>query len=579
MKGIAVILGNDRRDFFWLDQNFGMMASSPGRGLGFSLRFGGIFASAPFVVPSMQDRPVVVLARTREVHAEGEHSPVIRGVPHHGPGGGLLPLAQKLDIFGLGLDYAMYHKSFWGVFDEDDLGPWQNLGGVFTSAPAAIFWKGDRVDAFGLGTDHALYTKISHAGNWPQDWTRLGGTFTSPASLVLQGPNKLNVFVRGADYTLRGNQSDGTTWFGWQNHGGQLGSAPVAVSWGPDRIDIFAIFHDGALWHMWWDGQIWNEWESLGGDYVGEPAAVSWAPGRLDVVVTGVDKQLHHHWFEADTWSQPEVLNIGTTQGMAESPTMVSAAANRLEIFAPDNGGNIRIVTWDGVAWNAQSAGAQWRMPQRYHMSLDRVTALNTRGSVSDTDGVVLNVEAGNAKLLTRTQWIGDIGGPLHPKTAQTNLLVCDPVTVDLAEPMSLGYIVINNGSGDPTKVLAALASAGDALSVAGSQSMQAAISQAVASFTSTQIVGALTIAIPVLGTALAAIESWLLTKLTGVVLANCDGLVAVELRALMGRDLYILTGNGTHPVTVTVQHPGTDSEPGCGGNSDYEVTWTIRPL
>ncbi len=295
--------------------------------------------------------------------------------------------------------------------------------------------------------------------------------------------------------------------------------------------------------------------------------------------MTGVDKQLHHYWFEADTWSLPEVLNIGTAQGMAESPTMVSAAANRLEIFAPDNGGNIRIVTWDGMAWSVQSAGAQWRMPQRYHMSIDRVTAVTTRGSVSDTDGAVLNVEAGNAKLLTRTQWIGDIGGPLHPKTSQTNLLVCDPVTVDLAEPMSLGYIVINNGSGDPDKVLAALASAGDALSVAGSQSMQAAIAQGIASFTSTQIVGALMIAIPVLGSVLAVIEGWLLSKLTDVVLANCDGLVAVELRALMGRDLYILTGNGTHAVTVTVQHPGTDSATGCGGNSDYEVTWTIRPL
>jgi hypothetical protein len=198
---------------------------------------------------------------------------------------------------------------------------------------------------------------------------------------------------------------------------------------------------------------------------------------------------------------------------------------------------------------------------------------------VSDTDGVVLNVEAGNAKLLTRTQWIGDIGGPLHPKTVQTNLLVCDPVTVDLAEPMSFGYIVINNGAGDPAKVLAALASAGDALSVAGSQSMQADISQAVASFTSTQIVGALMISIPVLGTILAPIEAWLLGKLTNVVLANCDGLVAVELPSLMGRDLYMLTENGSKPVTMTVQHPGTDSNPGCGGNSRYEVTWTIRPL
>ncbi len=473
----------------------------------------------------------------------------------------------------------MYHKSFWGVFDQDELGPWQSLGGVFTSAPAAIFWKGDRVDAFGLGTDHALYMKTSHAGVWPANWTRLGGTFTSPASLVLQGSNKLNVFVRGADYTLRGNQTDGTTWFGWQNHAGQLASAPVTVSWGPDRIDIFAIFHDGALWHMWWDGQIWNEWESLGGDYVGEPAAASWAPGRLDVVVTGADKLLHHYWFEGDTWSLPEVLNIGTNQGMAESPTMVSASANHLEIFAPDRGGNIRIVTWNGSAWSVMSAGAHWRMPQRYHMSLDFVTASTTRGSVSDTDGAVFNIEAGNAKLLTRTQWIGDIGGPLHPKTSQTNLLVCDPVTIDLAEPMSLSYVVVNNGSGDPAKILAALAVAGDALSVAGSQSMQAEIGQGIASFVSTQIVGLTTISIPVLGSILSAIETWLLGKLTEIVFANCDGLVAVELRALMGRDLYILTGNGTHPVTVTVEHPGTDSSTGCGGNSHYKVTWTIRPL
>ncbi len=236
MKGIASTVGNmGRRDFFWLDQNFGMMASSPGRGLGFNLRFGGIFTSAPFVVASMQEKPVVVAAAVS--HTEASHSVAVESVVHRRPGDGLFPLAQKLDIFGLGLDYAMYHKAFWGAFDQDDLSPWQNLGGTFTSAPAAIFWKGDRVDAFGLGTDHALYTKTSHAGRWPQDWTRLGGTFTSPASLVLQGPNKLNVFVRGADYTLRGNQSDGATWFGWQNHGGQLGSAPATVSWGPDRID------------------------------------------------------------------------------------------------------------------------------------------------------------------------------------------------------------------------------------------------------------------------------------------------------------------------------------------------------
>ena len=40
---------------------------------------------------------------------------------------------------------------------------------------------------------------------------------------------------------------------------------------------------------------------------------------------------------------------------------------------------------------------------------------------------------------------------------------------------------------------------------------------------------------VPVVGSILAAIETWLLGKLTDIVFAKCDGIVGVEMRAMIG--------------------------------------------
>ncbi len=410
---------------------------------------------------------------------------------------------------------------------------------------------------------------------------------SGPPALALRGIRKHYGSVqalRGADFTLRGNHTDGTTWFGWQNHGGDLASPPIAVSWGPDRIDIFAIFKDGALWHRWWDGQIWNEWESLGGNYTGEPAAAASAPGRLDVFVLGTqDRALHHHWFSNDTWSRlpdtQNIVNIGSQQGLAESPTVISAVANRLEVFVPTNDRQIRIGKFDGQTWSFGSAGAEFRAPQRYRISVDFVSARTTRAFNADNDGAMISVAAGNAAARIKTQWIGEIGGAGSPETSQTNLLNIEPVTVDLAEPMSFNYIVVNNGHAPKEKILAALASAGNSLSLAGSSSMQEDIAKGVVRILTVKILAAITLNVPVVGSILTMIESWLLDKLTEAVFESCDGVVAVEIRAMFGRDLYILTNNSKKTVTVTTRHEGTDSPTACGDKSDYDVIWTIEPL
>jgi hypothetical protein len=554
-----------------------MNTQSPVSGGGFNLNFGGIFTSAPAAVMMNAHRPPVADPGTLP-STPLPAGPVVR------PGGPVigLPPTARLDLFGLGLDYAMYHKRFWGAFNQNDFQtPWQKLDGIFTSAPAAVGWANERVDVFGLGLDHAMYQKtVIGNGAWSAQWARLGGTFTSAASLVVVG-NQLNLFTRGNDFTCRGNHGDGTTWFGFQNHGGNLASPPVAVSWGPNRIDLFAIFNDAALWHRWWDGQIWNEWESLGGKYAGEPAAVSWAPGRLDVFVMGsADRALHHHWFSGDAWSVPEVLNIGVNpgDGLGESPTAISLAPNQIEVFVPTLHNQIRSVTWNGSAWSPRSESASIRSPQRYSFSVDEVIVRTTRSALTDTDAAVSSVLAGNAPVQTAVQWIGDTGGP-DPKQNHTNLLVFGPVTVDLAEPLSFSYTVINNGHAAQDKVLAALKSGSNALALGGSSSMQEDIGKGVAKIITVTLEGAIKVDVPVIGSILAAIETWLLGKLTDIVFANCDGIVAVEMRAMMGRDLHILTNSGRNKVSITTTHHGTDSATGCGANSVYDVLWSITPL
>lgn len=424
MKPIAATVGAaGRRDFFWLTGNFDMLASIQVPSFG-NMRLGGIFTSVPAAVAAMARRepdPVHnpnVLATgkgdTAGVNVIGVNtisstSPGVAAGGGLGAGGALPPLIQRLDIFGLGLDYAMYNKRLWGTPNQHDTGPWLRLGGVFTSAPAAIDWAGSRVEVLGVGMDHAMYVKSCLTNTWTSEWKRLGGAFTSAATLVSRGPKRLDAFARGADFTLRGNHTDGVKWATWQNHGGELSSAPVAVSWGPDRVDIFAIFKDGALWHRWWDGKIWNEWESLGGNYTGEPAVTTSEPGRLDVFAVGVqeraqDRVLHHHRFNNETWSNPEKLNnIGSLKGVAESPTVISTAPNRLEIFVPLNDTQIRIGKFDGQKWEFISSGTHFRAPSRYKISVDFVRANTTRALDADTDAAMISVAAGNAPAKIKT--------------------------------------------------------------------------------------------------------------------------------------------------------------------------------
>ena len=60
------------------------------------------------------------------------------------------------------------------------------------------------------------------------------------------------------------------------------------------------------------------------------------------------------------------------------------------------------------------------------------------------------------------------------------------------------------------------------------------------------------------------------------ILFANCDGPVAAGVHVFTGAELASPTLGGK-VLTETDHNPGTDSPTGCGRNSNYYVTWSIR--
>ena len=542
MNGItATFSAANQLDMFWLDSDFAMYHKS-GDGTQWDLgweHLGGIFTSVPEAVASDTTQP---------------------NVP------------RRLDVFGLGLDYAMYHKRWEGTQWPSD---WESLGGIFMSEPAAFARPGDRIDVFGVGLDYAMYHRVWN-GRWSTGWERLGGTFSSTASIVSWDPGRLDVFARGADFTLRHRSLTGSTWFSeWQNLGGSLASPPVAVSWGQNRIDVFAIGTDSGLCHRWWDGNIWNDWESLGGSLTATPSAVTWGPDRLDVFALGTDGGIYHYWFHDQAWSGRELFRADGQAGgsFTSGPTAISPAPNRINVLAPGTDSNIYDKVWDGTEWKPLgwnfNGSTHFRLPTRYRFSVDRVHITTTRSLHTDTDSGQVSIAVGNWPIQTDAGYIGDFEGN---QESQLNFNFV-PVTVELCEAVIFNYLIVNNGHADQKTLDSALVKAGTSITDDSVKSVSKSLAAGVGAIVAVELVGG--VLAPVIGSLLGSLVGWLLGQLGDIIFADCDGLVAGEQIVLSGRDLHIKTANGGS-LSVTTTHPGTDTPEGCGANSQYEVTWSI---
>ncbi len=287
--------------------------------------------------------------------------------------------ADRLDVFVLGTDRALYHKWWGGAGWGPSVSDYEYMGGVCTSVPQVVAWVctsvpqvvawgANRLDVFVTGTDSALYHKWWDGAGWGPsvtDYEHMGGVCLGDPRIVSWGADRLDVFVLGTDRALYHKWWDGAAWgpslTDYEYMGGVCLGQPEIVSWGANRLDVFVIGTDRALYHKWWDGAGWGPsvtgYERLGGVCMSAPKAVAWGPNRLDVFVVGTDGALYHKWWDGNAWG-PSVDGFEYMGGVCVGqPEIVSWGANRLDVFVIGTDSALYHKWWDGAAWGPSLTG------------------------------------------------------------------------------------------------------------------------------------------------------------------------------------------------------------------------------
>jgi hypothetical protein len=200
-----------------------------------------------------------------------------------------------------------------------------SLGGVFTSPPAAVMPKFDRLDVFGLGTNYSVYHKTWTRGptghdQWTPDWEDLGGNFTCTPVVTTSGANRIDLFGSGSDRTLLHRTWNGNTWGQWDVLGGAFTSPPVVLPGATaGTFDIFGRGLDFLIYHTTWKPGAVANWTRLGGGLLGEPGAMSGpaavrARQNVFVSVTGLDGAIWFTLFDGAQWRPWSSLGVVLTQ-------------------------------------------------------------------------------------------------------------------------------------------------------------------------------------------------------------------------------------------------------------------------
>ena len=152
-----------------------------------------------------------------------------------------------------GGDMATYKLRFTNFATVENGGsavvnPGDGVFKEFSPSPGAASRGAGQLDVFGQGLDTAIWHR-SWKNGW-SDWLSLGGELTSGPAAVSWGPGRVDVVARGMDRAIWHIAFDNGSWGPWESLGGELSSGPAIASWGHGRLDIVACGMDSAMWHL-----------------------------------------------------------------------------------------------------------------------------------------------------------------------------------------------------------------------------------------------------------------------------------------------------------------------------------------
>ena len=146
--------------------------------------------------------------------------------------------------------------------------------------PKVVSWGPNRLDVFVMGTDSALYHKWWNGSAWGPSLTgyeHMGGVIVGRPEVVVVGSEPAGC-LRASAPTARSTTSGGMVRPGVRHSPATKiwvvsTSPPRVIAWGPNRLDVFVTGTDSALYHKWWNGSAWGPsltgYEYMGGVIIG----------------------------------------------------------------------------------------------------------------------------------------------------------------------------------------------------------------------------------------------------------------------------------------------------------------------
>ncbi|KAK6071400.1 hypothetical protein SCUP234_09714 [Seiridium cupressi] len=124
------------------------------------------------------------------------------------------PSDDRIDFFGIGRDYAMYHFSWSNSSGYTDL---ENLNGSWASIPSVVKMSDERLDVVALGTDGNLKQRALVGLDWQKEWQDLGVMARSaPLAIRFNSTSSIGIFALGSSGELLRGDYEINTDGSWQ---------------------------------------------------------------------------------------------------------------------------------------------------------------------------------------------------------------------------------------------------------------------------------------------------------------------------------------------------------------------------
>jgi hypothetical protein len=282
--------------------------------------------------------------------------------------------SDRLDVFAVGPDNALWHARQTGDSGNLMWLPWQSLGGgvAVNTSPVVILDSNFLMQVFVVGTNHELWniSQTVPENNFWSGWHSLGGSLrdnSDPAvdkNVFVDG--RLQVFVVGTPNGIyyRSQTSAGSnTWSGWQSLGGEVdpNTSPAALRRVDGIVEVFVLGTNNALYHALLTGPGTPDlgWQSLGGTLRdnSDPVVIRNPDGRLQVFVVAADNSLLYKFQNSrntiEDWSP-----YGSLGGVVRTNTSPDSVCSELgNVYCALSPLQVFVAGTDGALWHKWRTG------------------------------------------------------------------------------------------------------------------------------------------------------------------------------------------------------------------------------